>query len=277
MAELGRFGIWARGNQLSPELAERLEQLGFDTIWIGGSPDGDLALVDQLLAATQKLTVATGIVNIFKDKAEPVAESFHRIQQRFGDRFLLGIGAGHPETAADYDKPYEALVHYLDVLDQAEVPVNSRVLAALGPKVLRLAAERTAGAHPYLTTPEHTARAREILGPDALLVPEQKVVLNPDPDAARRLGRPAVATPYLGLRNYLNNLRTLGFGDQDFADGGSDRLIDAVVVHGDLDTVAAGLRAHLQAGASQVAIQLIAGSDGERLSQYAELAQALLG
>ena len=169
------------------------------------------------------------------------------------------------------------MVHYLDELDAAEVPVTHRILAALGPKVMQLAADRTAGAHPYLTTPEHTRQARQILGPDELLVPEQKVVLETDPAAARAIGRPKVANPYLGLRNYTSNLKSLGWSERDLADGGSDALIDALVLRGDADTLVAGLRAHLAAGADQVAIQLLTPPGADPVPGYTELARALFG
>ena len=189
--------------------------------------------------------------------ATEVAASHHRITAAHPGRFLLGVGIGHPEATQEYRSPYDTIVDYLDVLDAEGVPVEDRVLAALGPKVLALAAERTAGAHPYLTTPEHTRLAREILGEGPLLAPEQKVVLDTDPVAARALGRPAVDRPYLHLRNYTSNLRRLGWTDADLADGGSDALIDALVVHGDAATVAAGVRAHLDAGADHVCLQLL--------------------
>lgn len=275
--QLGEFGVWRTGNAWSPELAVTLEGLGYSAIWIGGSPDGSLRLVEELLAATRTMVVGTGIVNIWQDAPEVVAASYHRIERRFAGRFLLGIGAGHPEATAAYRKPYEALVHYLDELDLAEVPVSRRLLAALGPRVLQLAADRTAGAHPYLVTPEHTSRARQILGPDELLVPEQRVVLETDPVAARAIGRPTVARPYLGLTNYLANLRSLGFTEQDLAGDGSDRLIDALVVHGDADMVAAGLRRQLAAGATQVAVQLLTRPGADPVPGYTELARALFG
>ncbi len=277
MTEIGPFSIWRGEADLTESLASTVEQLGYSAIWIGGSPGGDLASAERLLAATRSLTVGTGIVNIWKDDPATVAASFHRLETRFPNRFLLGIGVGHPEATTEYTKPYAALVHYLDELDLAQVPVGKRLLAALGPKVLQLAADRTAGAHPYLTTPEHTRRAREILGPDELLVPEQKVVLDTDPERARAIGRPRVANPYLGLRNYVSNLRTLGWSDHDLADGGSDKLIDALVLHGDADTVAAGLRAHLDAGADQVAIQLLTAPGTDPVAGYTALAAALFG
>ena len=160
---LGTFGAFRRFSALTPAFAAELERLGYGAIWVGGSPDGDLRVIEDYLDATTTIMVATGIVNIWKDAPELVAASFHRIEQRHPGRFLLGIGVGHPEaTGARYTKPYDALVAYLDALDEAHVPVDRRVLAALGPRVLKLAAERTAGAHPYLVTPEHTPpRARD--------------------------------------------------------------------------------------------------------------------
>lgn len=274
---LGEVGVWRTGSALSPELAATLERLGYSAIWVGGSPEGSLRAIEELLEATDGMVIGTGIVNIWRDAPEVVAASYHRIERRFAGRFLLGVGVGHPEHTTSYRKPYEALVHYLDELDLAEVPVTRRLLAALGPRELRLAADRTAGAHPYLTTPEHTMRAREILGPDELLVPEQKVVLETDPAAARAIGRPAVAEPYLGLANYLTNLRSLGFTEHDVAGAGSDRLIDALVVRGDADTVAAGLRRHLAAGATQVAVQLLTRPGDDPVPGYTELARALFG
>jgi probable F420-dependent oxidoreductase len=192
--------------------------------------------------------------------AEPVAESFHRLEAKYPGRFLLGIGVGHREAVADYRKPYQALVDYLDQLDQGGVPVHRRALAALGPRVLELARTRTAGALPYLITPDYTRSAREQLGPDPLLVAEQKVVLDDKPERAREVGRARVGF-YLRLSNYVANLRRIGFDEQDVTFPGSDRLVDALAVHGDVGTVAAGLRAHLAAGASQVAIQVLSAED----------------
>ncbi|HET6875977.1 MAG TPA: LLM class F420-dependent oxidoreductase [Jatrophihabitans sp.] len=276
-AQPGTLGIWAHAEKLSPELARQLEQLGYGAVWIGGSPSGDLAIVDELLDATEQLVVATGIVNIWKDPARTVAASHHRITRRFPRRFVLGVGVGHPEATSDYQHPYTALVEYLDVLDAEGIPMDERVLAALGPKVLRLAADRTGGAHPYLTTPEHTRQARQLLGGKAFLAPEQKVVLEADSEKARSIGRPYVAKPYLGLRNYLANLRRLGWSDDDFADGGSDALIDALVAHGAAATAAARVREHLDAGADHVAIQLLAEPGADPLTGYRRFAQAFFG
>ena len=255
--ELGRIGVWRRRDQLTPRLAKELEALGYGAIWIGGSPPGDLFLAQELLDATTHLAVATGIVNMWATPATEVAASYHRIAAAHPGRFLLGVGIGHPEATAEYRSPYDTIVDYLDVLDAEGVPVEDRVLAALGPKVLALAAERTAGAHPYLTTPAHTRTAREVLGDGPLLAPEQKVVVGTDPDAARALGRPAVDRPYLHLRNYTANLRRLGWTEEDLADGGSDALIDALVAHGDTAQVAAQLAKFIEAGADHVCVQLL--------------------
>ncbi|KLO26632.1 F420-dependent oxidoreductase [Mycolicibacter heraklionensis] len=255
--DLGRYAVWTFGSP-TPEQAAEIERLGYGAIWVGGSPAADLAFVEPLLAATSTLQVATGIVNIWSAPAGQVAESYHRIEAAYPDRFLLGIGVGHSEATAEYRSPYRALTDYLDALDEASVPTSRRVLAALGPKVLQLAAERSAGAHPYLTTPEHTASARELVGPSVFLAPEHKVVLSTDATAAREIGREAVGF-YLRLSNYVNNWRRLGFSDRDVRAPGSDRLIDAVVAHGTADEIAARLGEHLDAGADQVTIQVLGG------------------
>ena len=255
--ELGRIGIWRHATGLTPELAAEVEALGYRAIWIGGSPGGDLGLAEQLLDATERITVATGIVNVWKDDAPTVGASYHRIEARHPGRFLLGLGIGHPEATQEYRQPYATLVSYLDELDDLGVPAQARVLAALGPKVLAVAARRTAGAHPYLVTPDHTRQARQLLGAGPLLAPEQMVVLETDPERARAIGRPRVQKPYLGLSNYLANLRRLGWTDADLADGGSDRLIDALVLHGDAEAIGRGIAAHLDAGADHVAIQVL--------------------
>jgi probable F420-dependent oxidoreductase len=257
--ELGKIGIHAPA--FTPEVAAEAEALGYGTLWISSSPDGDLRVVENLLDATDHVAVATGIVNVWKDDAATVGASYHRITARHPGRFLLGLGIGHPEATREYQRPYAKLVSYLDELDDLKVPAEGRALAALGPKVLRLSAERAAGAHPYLVTPEHTREARQILGDGPLLAPEQKVVLETDPERARAIGRPAVQRPYLGLTNYVSNLRRLGWTDADLADGGSDALIDALVRHGDAQTVARGVTAHLDAGADHVAVQVLGADD----------------
>jgi probable F420-dependent oxidoreductase len=254
--DLGRVGIWAPYTRLTPRVASELERIGYGTLWLGASPGAKLDMVDPLLDATEQLTVGTSIVNIWASAPGPVAESFHRLEEKYPGRFLLGIGAGHPEATSEYRRPYEALVDYLDRLDEHGVPAAQRALAALGPRVLELARTRTAGALPYLITPQYTHSARELLGPDALLVAEQKIVLDVDPERAREVGRLRVGT-YLRLSNYIANLKRIGFDDEDLELPGSDRLIDALALHGDVETVSAGLRAHLAAGADQVAIQVL--------------------
>jgi probable F420-dependent oxidoreductase len=262
--DLGRFGVFLATRSITPELAKAIEALGYGAVWIGGSPDAELAWVDPALAETSSLQLATGIVNIWSAPAPAVAESYARIESAYPGRFLLGIGAGHREHTEEYVKPYDALVGYLDALDAAMVPTSRRVLAALGPRVLRLAAQRSAGAHPYLTAPEHTAKARELVGNSVFLAPEHKVVLTTDAAEARAIGRQTVAH-YLGLSNYVNNWLRLGFTQDDVSPPGSDRLIDAVVAHGTPEAVAERLNAHVEAGADHVAIQVLGGWNEETL------------
>lgn len=257
--DLGRYGVWTFGAP-TPEQAAEIEKLGYGAVWIGGSPKGDLDYVEPLLEATETLQVATGIINVWQADADEVAEAYHRVEKAYPGRFLLGVGIGHPEHTEEYRKPYDVLVEYLDALDAAHVPTSRRVIAALGPKVLKLAAARSAGAHPYLTTPQHTGQAHNLIGKTVFLAPEHKVVLSTDVEEAREVGRGAVDF-YLDLSNYLNNWRRLGFTEDDIAKPGSDRLIDAVVAHGTADAVAARLNQHLDAGADHVAVQVLGGWD----------------
>jgi probable F420-dependent oxidoreductase len=272
--ELGRYGVWHGAQHYGPELAAGLEQAGYGTLWLGSSPDTGLRDAEVLLAATSSVAVGTSIVNIWKSPAAEVAASYHRLEDEHPGRFLLGVGIGHREATGEYKSPYRTIVGYLDELDDAKVPVERRALAALGPKVLQLSGARTAGALPYLTTPEHTREARRILGGGVLLAPEQMIVLETDPDIARATARDRLAT-YLQLSNYLSSFKRLGFGDDDFADGGSDRLVDAVVLHGSAVEVAAGLKAHLDAGADHVAIQLLGHEGIDLLPGYEALATVL--
>ncbi|WP_070909014.1 LLM class F420-dependent oxidoreductase [Mycobacterium tuberculosis] len=268
---LGRFGSFGRG--VTPQQATEIEALGYGAVWVGGSPPAALSWVEPILRATTTLCVATGIVNIWSAPAQRVAESFHRIEAAYPGRFLLGIGVGHAEMISEYRKPYNALVEYLDRLDDYGVPANRRVVAALGPRVLGLSARRSAGAHPYLTTPEHTARARELIGPSAFLAPEHKVVLTTDSARARTVGRQALDM-YFNLANYRNNWKRLGFTDDEVSRPGSDRLVDAVVAYGTPDAIAARLNEHLLAGADHVPIQVLT-EDDNLVSALTELAKPL--
>lgn len=268
---LGRFGSFGRG--VTPQQATEIEALGYGAVWVGGSPPAALSWVEPILQVTTTLCVATGIVNIWSAPAQRVAESFHRIEAAYPGRFLLGIGVGHAEMISEYRKPYNALVEYLDRLDDYGVPANRRVVAALGPRVLGLSARRSAGAHPYLTTPEHTARARELIGPSAFLAPEHKVVLTTDSARARTVGRQALDM-YFNLANYRNNWKRLGFTDDEVSRPGSDRLVDAVVAYGTPDAIAARLNEHLLAGADHVPIQVLT-EDDNLVSALTELAKPL--
>jgi probable F420-dependent oxidoreductase len=252
--DLGRFGVF--GNPVSPSEAKDIEALGYGAVWVGNSPSVDLEWVEPMLASTDTLQVASGIVNIWTGQPGTVAESFHRLEKAYPGRFLLGIGAGHPEVNQQYRKPIEALNEYLDKLDEYGVPKSRRVLAALGPKMLKLAADRSAGAHPYLTTPQHTAQARELIGPDAFLAPEHKVLLSTDLDEARAIGRGYLEL-YLNLTNAVNNFKKLGFSDDDVAKPGSDHLVDAFVFHGTAEAIATRLKQHLGAGADHVPVQVV--------------------
>ena len=271
---LRRFGIWRSASLVTPELAAGIERLGFGTLWLGSSPAGDLIQAEELLDATTTLTLATSIVNMWQDQPEDVAGSFARVQRRHPGRFLLGVGAGHREATQQYARPYETLVRYVDVLQAGGVPRDNLVLAALGPKVLGLARDRAAGAIPYLVPPEHTRQARAVLGPGPLLAPEQKVVLDTDPDRARALGRTTVH-PHLSMVNYTSNLRRLGWTDDDLSGSGSDALIDALVAHGSPAEIAAQLTRHLDAGADHVCLHLITEPGTDPLPGYRALAPAL--
>ncbi|MDR7301092.1 LLM class F420-dependent oxidoreductase [Haloactinomyces albus] len=282
---VGKVGLWRAEAGWDPDNGEHreavaeLDDLGCGTLWLGNA-DGDLRVMSGLLDATKKLAVATGIVNVWTHDAAELAAAYQRVDRVHPGRALLGLGSSHAPLVErfghTYSKPYSKLRSFLDEIDRAESPVppHVQVLAALGPRTLALAGQRTAGAHPYLVTPEHTAQAREILGDGPLLAPEQKVVLETAPDRARRIARQGVEV-YLGLPNYLNNLRRLGFTEADFADGGSDRLIDALVAWGDVDTVLHRVREHHEAGADHVALQVLTGSDDLPRAQWRELAPAI--
>ncbi|MEU2061733.1 LLM class F420-dependent oxidoreductase [Streptomyces sp. NPDC013455] len=259
---VGRHGVWsvelrsedpARRGELD-EAAAELEELGYGALWLGGNSTADHAA--PLLAATRHLTVGTSIQSVWQQDAATTAAGFAVVEAAHPGRFALGLGVSHGPLVKDYSRPYAAMVGYLDQLDEAGVPAGRRVLAALGPKMLDLSQDRAAGAIPYLVTPEHTARAREILGEGALLAPEFKVVLESDPARARETARAYLAR-YLELPNYTNNFLRLGFTDADVAGGGSDRLIDAVFAWGDEARIRERVTAFHEAGADHVALQVV--------------------
>ncbi len=268
--------------QVGPAATE-LEALGYSALWIpdvGGDLFGPLA---TLLGATTTATVATGILNVWMHTPDEAAAQHARLTAEHGPRYLCGIGISHRpfidhvNPPGTYTKPIETMATYLDGLDAAATPlaVDDRVIAALGPKMLELARTRTAGTHPYLVTPELTAKARAGIGPDGLVASEQGVVLESDPTTAREIARLHLAT-YLGLPNYSNNWKRQGFTDDDIANGGSDRLVDALVVWGDDDAIAARVQAHRDAGADHVCIQVLT-SDPRSLpvDEWRALAPAL--
>jgi len=269
--DLGTIGVWQVIAALTPEMVEEIEALGYGAIWAGGSPKGDLEDVERLIEATEKIPLVTGIVNMWREAAEEVARSYRRMESRHPGRFMLGVGVGHREATAEYERPLDKMDDYLGRLAAGGVPAEHLVLAALGPKALLMAAERTAGAHPYLSTPRHTRYAREVLGPEPLLAPEQKVVLGTDAEAARSVGRPVVAR-YLGRVNYRKNLLREGWSTDDLVDGGSDALVDALALHGTAAELVPGIRAHLEAGADHVSVQAL-GEDP--MATYRELAPLL--
>ncbi|MCK7626644.1 LLM class F420-dependent oxidoreductase [Streptomyces sp. RS10V-4] len=289
---IGRVGVWHGGLGRAPaaavrEFAAGIERLGYGALWFGEAQGTKEAFAHAglLLAATERLTVATGIANIWVRDATAMNAGAHTLAEAYGGRFLLGLGASHaPQVEGrghTYAKPLAAMRSYLAAMDEAayDGPVAAppaRVLAALGPRMLELAAERAAGAHPYFVTPEHTARARAALGATPVLAPEQAVLLETDPATARAAIRAHHLGFYLALPNYVNSLRRLGFDDEDFTGGGSDRLVDAIVAWGDVDAIRRRVREHHDAGADHVALQPVAADRGLGFDQLRELAPALL-
>jgi probable F420-dependent oxidoreductase len=286
MRDLTGTGIWSAGLRYgdpaaAQEAASELEELGYSALWVPDIGGDVFGAVERLLAATKKTIIATGILNLWMHSAEETAAAHARLTSTYGDRFLVGIGVSHAalidaREAGRYRKPLTAMAAFLDGLDSAPAPlaVSNRVLAALGPKMLELARTRAAGTHPYNVTAEHTALARAALGPSGLVVPEQAVAFTTDPELGRHLGRDHLAH-YLELPNYTNNLRRLGFGDDDFAGGGSDSLIDALVAWGDEDAIEARLREHREAGANHVCIQVLSEEGMLPITAWRRLAAAL--
>ena len=291
--QLGRTGVWSGQLRYGGDPGERrdaaaeLETLGYSALWVPGGIGGEI--FDDcraLLEATGRVPVATGILNLWMHTPEETAEGHAGLTRDFPDRFLLGIGISHGPLidsieAGRYERPIDKTRAFLDALDAADppVPVGERALAALGPRMLELARDRTAGAHPYLVVPEHTRRAREVLGPDRVLAPEQHVFLGTDAAEARAAARHSLQI-YLGLPNYTNNWIRSGFTPDDLADGGSDRLCDALVVWGDEATIAGRVREHHDAGADHVCIQVVTSPDagpGMPMDALRALAPALTG
>jgi probable F420-dependent oxidoreductase len=276
---VGTIGIWssyrAFGKERAGEAAKLAEQLGYGAWWLGGSPF--VPDVRPILEATTELMAATGILNVWSNEPAGTAAADAELRGEFPDRFVLGIGIGHPEATSDYRRPLTTMRHFLDGLDAAPAapPVEERCLAALRPKMLELARERTAGAHTYFVPVEHTRSARERLGPGKLLAPELACVVDTDAVRARSVARD-YAKLYLGLRNYTQNLLDFGFTEEDIASGGSDRLIDAIVPHGSAEEIAEVVRAHLDAGADHVCLQPLGGAGIPRES-WTVLAKVLIG
>jgi len=292
--DLGRVGIWTfqfEGHpaSLGQEAAAEIEALGYGALWLPEAVGREaFSNASLLLGATRRMVVATGIASIYARDPMAMNGGWRTLSEAFPDRFLLGIGVSHKPAVefvhgSQYGPPLATMRDYLDRMDAsmflAKQPAiePQRVLAALGPKMLALAAERASGAHTYFITPEHTATAREALGAGKLLAPEQKVVLETDPAEARRIARAAMSM-YLGLPNYTNNLLRLGFTADDFADGGSDRLVDAIVAWGDEDAVRSRVHQHHDAGADHVCIQVLPHDAGSiPLAEWRRLAPVLLG
>ncbi|MFD1932552.1 MULTISPECIES: TIGR03620 family F420-dependent LLM class oxidoreductase [Nonomuraea] len=288
MMDNGRIGVWYPLFGRAPaavvrEAAAELEELGYSTLWVNETSTSrePFAGAALLLAATRQIAVGTGVANIWARDATAMAAGRATLGEAYPGRFLLGIGVSHGGLVAgrghDYGKPLTAMRAYLDGMDQAATAMVAggeapTLLAALRPRMLELARDRAEGAHTYFVPPEHTALARESLGKDRLLVPELAVVLEPDPAKARQVAREHMAY-YLGLPNYVNNLRDLGYTDSDFADGGSDRLADAIVAWGDEQAVAKRVRAHLDAGADHVALQPLTAGGHDMADGMAQLSR----
>jgi probable F420-dependent oxidoreductase len=278
ITQLRQIGIWttyrAIGEENAGEAANLVEELGYGAFWLGGSPQ--LPTVRPLLEATDRLIVATGIVNVWRYEPARLAAEYDELAREFPGRLLVGLGVGHPEATSAYSKPLSTMRSFLDGLDHAKTPLprDARCLAALSPKMLDLSAERSLGTLTYFVPVEHTRFARERVGERALVATELACVLDPDTEHARARAR-KYAELYLGLRNYTNNLLRFGFTDQDLENGGSDRLIDAIVPNRTVDEIAAVARAHLGAGANHVCLQPV-GVAGIPREEWTTLASALV-
>ncbi len=278
---VGSVGVWWSGSWRpagSPHSAAgELEDLGYGALWSSGGFDPGLSPhFEHLLQSTRRTVVASGILSVWTATPEEIAVATTALEARFPGRFLLGLGTSHAPLVENYAHPYRRMVEYLDALDPLEAPVGHerRVLAALGPRMLELAAARALGAHPYLVPVEHTERARRTMGSGPLLAPEITAIVETDDNKARELAR-AFARGYLTLPNYANNLRSLGFSEDDLSGAGSDRFVDAVVAHGDAAAVADRIREHHEAGADHVAVQLLTSRDGFPIDDYRDVASAV--
>lgn len=280
---IGRIGIWSHelrygDKDRTAQAAAELDKLGFSTLWVPGGVGGDLfGDLDHLLAATKRTTVATGILNIWKHEPGEVVRWWKGLPTDQQDRVLLGLGVSHAHAVGDaWKKPLSVMRDYLANLADAGLPPASVCLAALGPKMLELAGERTAGVHPYLVTPEHTAIARKVLGPSRLVAPEQGVVLESDPGKARELARKALSQ-YQTYPNYVNSWRRLGFSDEEIS-GASNSLVDALFAWGSIDAIRQRVEEHFAAGADHVCLQAITGAGldvGAALEVWKRLASLL--
>lgn len=272
--ELGRIGIWHSRRKGGTRVVAEIEQLGYGAFWLGGSPSVEQARA--YVEASSAIPVITGILNVWRHDPADVAREHAKLTSDHPDRFLLGIGIGHPEATSDYTRPLKTMRDFFDGLDAAETPVprEERLAAALGPKMLDLARERSLGTHPYFVDVQHTRFARERVGDGVLVAPEVAVVVEPDAEKAREIAR-GYAASYLRLSNYTTNLLRFGYTERDIENGGSDRLIDAVVPHGSPEQVADAIRAHLEAGADHVCLQPLGHGD-EPLDDFRALAEVLL-
>ena len=275
-AGYGKVGVWQAATTWTPRFASELEALGYSDGWIGlGLNEFDhFDYVDTLLSATSRLTLTMSIVNVWGHQASEIARSFHRIEHAHPGRYILGIGIGHPEVMSAYRSPIDTIQRFLDGLDDHGVPAGRRILAALGPKALSIAGERTLGAHPYLVPPAHSRDARRLLGAGPVLAPEHKVVVDADVPRARNTARRAL-TPYFGLRNYMSNLQRLGYGAAELRAPGSNRVIDDLVANGTAEHVVTALRSHLDAGADHIAVQVVSEPGTDPLNVYRALAKPL--
>lgn len=291
---IGKVGVWYGGIDALPtpkaiEAAQQIEELGYGALWVAEAVGRDPFVSSAvLLSGTKTLPLATGIANIYARDPMTMTAGQKTVAEAFPNRFLLGIGVSHGHLVAgvrkhDYSKPYSYMVDYLEKMSAARFMAvgpsedPGLLLAALGPKMLELSATKANGAHPYFTTPDHTKISRDVMGNDSLLAPEQMVVLETDPVEARRIARAGMKI-YLGLPNYFNNLKRLGFDESDWSDGGSDRLVDAIVAWGTEEQIAKRVAEHHSAGADHVCVQVLqADPRTAPIEQLRRLAPVLLG